>query len=518
MGILLKFILKSVRVVLEIVGFLSIVGASIASYYVLKSYHYPPNIIALKILKKMHIESETIAEALEPEPVRPPHLKFPDPSSDGWRGHGARNDRVLQPIAYQNKTRPIPSGWRGKTDTGSLTIPKYSNQVMVNNTKSFLRAIKAAKAGDEIILQPGIYKIKTRTINVLSPGTPEKPICVKAKQLGQVVLELNSLEGFLISAPFWSFENLDIKGTNPAHDYGEHAFHIVGQGRGFVLQNCRIHEFNAMIKANGGRDRLGKVTFPDNALIENNSFYNATIRRTSNPVTFIDVVGVDNWIVRGNFIADYAKGEGDTISYAAFIKGNASGSIFENNLVIGEYRHTGGVRVGLSFGGGGTGKQFARNKDITVEHSNGVMRNNVIMYCKDVGIYLNKADGTKIYHNLLYRTMGIDVRFPESTARIENNVLTGRIAERDGGQSVLKNNVVLKKGLFRSNDLSKWFEAPEVGNFALKDTSFLVDKATPETGVFEDICGNKRDGKPDIGPFEYREAQHCPLISPISEF
>ena len=132
---------------------------------------------------------------------------------------------------------------------------------------------------------------------------------MKARQLGQARIELNSAEGFLVSSPYWIFENLDIKGINPTHDYGEHAFHVVGNAKGFVLRNCRVHDFNSIIKANGTRGQDGKIHFPDNALIENNSFYNSTVRRTSNPVNAIDVVGADNWIINGNFIANFQKGK-----------------------------------------------------------------------------------------------------------------------------------------------------------------------------------------------------------------
>ena len=267
-----------------------------------------------------------------------------------------------------------------------------------------------------------------------------------------------------------------------------------------------------MIKGNGKTYGSGKKNYPDNALIENNSFYNIAVRRTSRPVTFIDVVGPDNWIIRGNFIADFQKGEGDTISYGAFVKGNASGTIFENNLVIGEYRHTGGVRVGLSLGGGGTGRPFFRDGKVRFEHTNGIIRNNVIMYCKDVGIYLNKAANTSVIHNLLYKTMGIDVRFPESTAIIKNNLLNGRISDRDGGTSTRSRNIILRNRLFRKPDSIRWFKNPDMADFTLKDGKLIIDKAVPARNLFEDICASPRIGRPDIGPFEYTHLTTFQLI------
>lgn len=340
---------------------------------------------------------------------------------------------------------------------------------MVQDASELITAIKTAEPGDMITLAPEVYKIKAYNIKIAWPGTSRMPIIIRAERLGQAVIELNSLDGFQVSAHFWIFENLILNGTNPSHDHGEHAFHIVGKAKGFVLRNCRVNEFNSMIKANGNRDKTGQHNFPDDTLIENNSFFNATIRKTSNPVVFIDVVGPDNWIVRGNFIADFSKEEGDTISFGAFVKGNASGTIFENNLVIGEYRNTRGVRVDLSLGGEGKGRQYFRDEKTDIEDISEIIRNNVIMLCKDVGIYLNKAADTYIFHNLLYNTLGIDVRFPQSYALIENNILSGRISDRDGGTSDRSTNLMMKNRLFQTADSARWFLDPDRADFTLKN-------------------------------------------------
>lgn len=509
---MIKRIIHIIWHALAVFGLVSLIVLFFTGIYVLKSYHYPPHILAQKALKKAGLGSTPIAAVFEPSPVRPEGLKLPDPVDPGWNGIGAQNHRTLAPVVYDETGRPFPRGWLGKTDITAHTIQNFKRKISVHNADELISAIKKAQPGDRITLSPGVYKIKAYNIEITRPGSSQLPINVRAERLGQAVVELNSLEGFLVSAPFWLFENITFKGTNPSHDQGEHAFHIIGKAKGFVLRNCRLHGFNAMIKANGTRDKEGQRYFPDDALIENNSFFNKTIRKTSNPVTFIDVVGPDNWIIRGNFISDFSKGQGDTISYAAFVKGNASGTIFENNLVIGEYRHTGGVRVGLSLGGGGTGKPYFRDGKTDVEHTGGMLRNNVIMHCKDVGIYLNKAADTRIRNNLLYNTIGIDVRFPESSAIIENNMLTGRISDRDGGTSKRSANIVLKNRLFRAPDSTLWFRDPDKADFTLQKGGHIIDSGIPSSDVFEDICENSRDGLLDIGPFEYHEKNICPLI------
>ena len=59
---------------------------------------------------------------------------------------------------------------------------------------------------------------------------------------------------------------------------------------------------------------------------------------------------------------------------------------------------------------------------------------------EEVGILLNKAWNSKIYNNTLINTVGIDVRFATSTADIRNNLITGRILDRNGALSTRNSN------------------------------------------------------------------------------
>jgi hypothetical protein len=504
---MLRKIVNIIRNLLAVIGLLALLVGTYGACRVAKSYHLPPRLLAMKALNKFGLEQSAVAEFVKPAPVRPKGLELPDLNDPDWRGHGARADRELSPVVYDAQGRPVPRAWL-KQGVPAQPAREAIRTITARDARELLAALKRAEPGDEIILAAGTYPIKSRNIEILRGGTAAQPIVVKARRLGDAVIELDSLEGFWVNAPYWTFENLEFKGVAKNHDYGEHAFHIVGGGNGFVLRNSRLHEFNSMIKGNGHRGGDGETHFPDNVLIENNHFYNSEIRRTSHPVTFIDVVGPDRWIVRGNLIADFCKGEGDRISYGAFLKGNSSEGVFENNLVIGEYRTTGGVRVGLSLGGGGSGAQFSRNGSNEVEHAGGVVRNNLVMYCSDVGLYLNKARDTKVFNNTFYRTMGLDVRFPASSAVIRNNLLSSRIKKRDGGVMVEDHNRVADV-----DDFGDWFQNPEAGDFGLKDGDDLVDKGIAVEAGSEDFCGRPRIGAPDLGAIEYGgEGAGCPPV------
>lgn len=106
----------------------------------------------------------------------------------------------------------------------------------------------------------------------------------------------------------------------------------------------------------------------------------------------------------------------------------------ERNLVACEIEFTGGARIGLSLGGGGTSPDtVCEGGSCAIEHSHGVIRNNLIYNCSDVGVYLNNAADSRVEHNLLARTNGLDARFTNTSVTIVNNIISTAIRSRDGG-------------------------------------------------------------------------------------
>jgi hypothetical protein len=425
--------------------------------------------------------------------------------------HFAHDDLARQIITYGETGKPLSSLASSAGDELAASgTPKRT--VAVATTKQLLDAIKASRAGDVIMVEPGEYLITQRSVSVTSAGEPNAPIVVRGRTRQGVLIRLNALEGFHVKAPFWRFENLTIEGVCANHDACEHAFHVVGNGRSVVIRDNSIKNFNAAIKVNGagaGNER----TYPDAGLIQNNSIFNTAARKTGNPVTPIDIVAADDWVVRGNLIADFIKGRGDRISYAAFIKGNSEQGLFERNLVICEMNVIGeGIRLGLSLGGGGTAKAACRAGDCSTEHSRGTIRNNIIMRCPhDVGIYLNRAAATEIYNNTMLRTLGIDVRFSTSNATIANNILSGRILNRDHGYNEqLRNLVSSMSPWFWEARPQDWFVDPDGGDLTLRSTRDVLGKGVGVVDGVVDFCGHDRpQNSTDLGAIEYSSAFSC---------
>lgn len=389
---------------------------------------------------------------------------------------------------------------------GIATGPAIAVDRPVSDVPGLVAAVGAADPGDAIVLASGTYRL-TGAINVLRAGTPAAPIVLRSAVPLGATIQVDTVIGLRLDAPDWRLQDLVFEGVCAVDSDCEHAMQILSDADRLVLRGNVLRDFNAPVKGNGEPSGPGgSYVFSDDVRIEDNVFYARRPRDTGNPVTFIDVVGGRRWIVRGNLIQDFRKLGGDQISYGAFLKGNSRDGVFERNLVVCSRAFTGGVRIGLSFGGGGTGAAFCEDGDCTTEHQNGILRNNLIANCSDVGIYLNRAAGTQVSHNTLYATSGIDVRFATSTASVRNNAFMGALRNRDGGTSTAAGNLA---GMSAAT-MQGWFANPADGDFRALAIGSLVDLGVTGTGVVDDWCGDDRDADPpDPGAIEYEGEADC---------
>ena len=369
---------------------------------------------------------------------------------------------------------------------------------MVANAEELRAAMADAAPGDVITLLPGTYLVRKQPLPARRPGSASQPIVVRAEQPGSVLIQVGTRVGVEVAAPYWRFENLALQGGCGRPGDCEHAFHVFGAGSHFVALNNTLTDFNAHFKINGLRG-----DFPDHGRIEANTIRNEAPRRTRSPVTPIDLVAASDWVVRGNLIADFVKLGGDGVSYGAFAKGAALRTLFERNAIVCEQRLQGlpGQRVGLSFGGGGTGPAYCRDGRCITEHEDGIMRNNLIASCSDVGIYVNSGARSRIVHNTLLDTAGIQVRFPTSSADVEGNLVDGVIRTRNDGQLRAADNLatpvaLLYAGMHRQRKL---FADPAQLDLRWDDAPPRREGAAPHG---PDLCGIARPARPAYGAFE----------------
>lgn len=368
---------------------------------------------------KLEWVSKPVFSVLRPLIERPVDGVTPDPNV------GPRPNR-LPTQRYDADGRPLSQAQDSKIDSIAANSTRL---IAVSTFDELNRAIASAQPGDVIELNPGVYVMK-RNMGTPVGGTPLQPITVRGARPGAAIIESGAIEGFHITQPYWIFEDLVIKGTCSVHDNCEHAFHVSGPAKGTVIRNNRLEDFNAHVKVNGHPPHK----WPDDGLIEHNSFRNNSPRRTQTPVTHIDIVGADRWRVTHNYIGNFIKRGSNGISYGVFMKGGGHDGVIDRNHIACTESDVSqnGVRVGASFGGGGTESEYCRDGQCITEFSGGVLSDNKIEHCNDYGVYVNKSNQISIVHNLILNTYGIDVRFPESSVILYDNKIQGKTRFRDG--------------------------------------------------------------------------------------
>ena len=131
------------------------------------------------------------------------------------------------------------------------------------------------------------------------------------------------------------------------------------------------------------------------------------------------------------------------------------------------------------------------------------MRANLVASCSDVGIHMNASARSSIVDNTLVDTGGIEVRFPESSATLDGNLVDGPIRERNGGTAHLGDNLItpiawLYAGRHPQRAL---FAAPQAFDFGWREAA---PRRTPGADHVRgpDLCGTARPAQPRYGAFE----------------
>lgn len=388
---------------------------------------------------------------------------------------------------------------------GLVALPSVvaARDLPVVNTTELETRIGAAAPGDTLILEDGTYDAPGFTC--AASGTAAQPITVRAKNPLGARIRFSGTEGFKVSGAHWHFEDLSVQGVCATDSACEHAFHVFGAAEGFVMRRNKVFDFNAQLKVNSAQNGSGAWLTPHRGLIEGNELYDSRARSTSNPTTKLNIDTGDDWIVHANYIHDFQKASGDGVSYGAFMKSGGNRGTFERNLVICSQLHSGGTRIGLSLGGGGTDPRycapaFSAGTPCSVEHTGGVLRNNVIINCSDVGIYLNRAANARVLFNTLIATSGVDFRFSTTTGEARGNLLAGVLRLRDGAAGTFMNNL----DNVAASTFAGFYQAPLQGDLRKRgDLAMLLGQGMPVAEVSDDYCGRSRSAPFDVGALQH---------------
>lgn len=430
--------------------------------------------------------------------------------------------------------------------------------VTVDNPTDLRQALAEAEPGDTINILPGYYFLPRTRLR--QSGRTDAPITVQPAIPETVSLWAGSDTLFEVSGAHWHFRHLDLQG----HSRADHAIRVRGPAHGLRVEDSRLQNFHGAIHAEGEGGE-----FADDVRILRNVFVNDTPRSSSRSIAALAVTGGENWLIRKNFFADIGVVPEATGRHAmaAFVAGGARGAVIDQNLVICEWRHAGGQRLGLSLGGTGTSRRAFDDRqggwcaEDCPEALDARLTNNVVYNCPDEpGIYLNRAESALVAHNTVYNAFGIQARYPETQVRVVNNLVSGTIWARDDAQVDARDNRTtgwfdsanylasikwrlalpapehwvifnpwadwvirslhgaavstldwladsrLGKGL---SPFERWLVDPAAGDFRLNADRVLMGEGA-EGLVAHDFCGEARRGPGDLGAFEYK-AGGCAL-------
>jgi hypothetical protein len=162
--------------------------------------------------------------------------------------------------------------------------------------------------------------------------------------------------------------------------------------------------------------------------------------------------------------------------------------------------------VGLSLGDGGTGHAYCRDGRCITEQERSAIVSNLIAYCSDDGIYLNRAAISEVSHNTLIDTGGIVARFGETSADVEGNVVDGPIRAVAGATIHPRDNVSthvwqLYLGWHPARSLFEDALALDLRWRGAPPRRRGVDASPP------DLCGTERPRQAAYGAFE--DVENC---------
>jgi hypothetical protein len=388
-----------------------------------------------------------------------------------------------------------------------LKAPCQARTVEVSNVSELVAACQKAEPNDTLVIAAGTYTITDRSRILISnrPG----PVMVKGAtgNPADVIIEGKGQDDASVqmifdldSSPRWTFEAFTTRNTY------YHGFKFDGSSTDCTLRNITMRDHGESgVK---GTSTPGATTHPDRLLIEECDIgFSSGGGGTRSVVEGVDGVGVKGWVVRHNRFMNIRKPDGG-VAFGIFTKGNSSDTVIENNRFENCF-------IGASFGGGGTGQPYFRDKDQTFEHRGGIIRNNAFVRCQDAAIYINKGQNSKIYNNSLFECgLTIQVRFSQSSAWVHNNLVKPALRSLDepvvrvrDGATLLANEANVLVG---DNDF-----AVAVGNDSQIDLHLHGGSAAIDAGVDvaadvpSDMDGQSRPfgARFDIGADEWTATQ-----------
>lgn len=368
------------------------------------------------------------------------------------------------------------------------------SSVVVSDVQTLVGALREAEPGQTILVKDGHYmmphyvQIAADNVTLRSAsGHRDRVILDGAKSRDGELLGITACSGVTIAD--LTIQNIKWNG-----------FKINSQTnvQKLTIYNCIIHNiWQRGIKGVKVPKENRDIIRPKQCRIQYCLFYNDRPKRLSddaadiakgNYIAGIDVMYATNWMICDNvFVGIQGKtfeGRG-----AVFIWHDSQDCVIERNIII-------DCDVGLQLG------NPYRDSETIYHCIRCIARNNFITRAPEAGIVTVYTKDCKVFNNTIHdpdSRMGRLIRmvFTNDDLFIANNLLGGPRMSNESKSEITFNNNLIK-------DLTDSFADPAHGNLHLTSGAIdAIDKGIALPEVVEDIDGEQRDTKIDIGADEF---------------
>jgi hypothetical protein len=367
--------------------------------------------------------------------------------------------------------------------------------------------VDTAVAGTTIRLADGVYALGGDSIWFHTPGVTFRSASGNA---AAVVLDNNYAGGSILEIAASNVTIAELTLQRAFH----HPIHVAPQSgsiTGTLIHGVRVidpGEQGIKINANGTlnadsgvvRCSLVRLTDTGRSFVRNGCYTGG-----------IDGHRARDWRVHDNTIEGFWCGSGLSEHAIHFWTGSRD-TVVERNVIRNNARG-----IGFGLGQGTAGRTYTDSPCPGVTnagHFRGVIRNNFVAVNDprvfatadgfDSGIGLEEACSVEVLHNSVFSTQApfssIEWRFPVTSGRIANNLVSHNLRPRDGAAPTVAGNVA-------GAPASLVVDLPVTGDLHLRSgATAAVDRGVllPAGLADEDIDREPRDATPDVGADELR--------------
>lgn len=382
---------------------------------------------------------------------------------------------------------PLLGAWSPGREVPPLPEPA-GRVVRVADAEALVQAVRGAEDGDTIMVADGEYKLPALLhldeVNGVTlrgeAADPSKVILLgkgwDSDDHNDDILRISRCRDTTVA--YLTFQDCRAYGVKVEGEHNPENTHIY---------HCRFRDIGTRaIKGSASHDcvvRGGSVRFCD---FENTRIPGADWLFEGDYISAIDMMALDGWTFSDNSFRNI-KGRNGGGRAAIFIWVRSTNVVVERNVIVDCDR-------GIAFGNPSASTATNEN-ELHVTES--ICRNNFITCGPDAGIELAWVDGVGITHNTIWRSegRGRGIRCIQNLSGtwLARNLVRGEIMLADGAMKV--DNVV--------GELDGYFVDPENGDLRLTvDATDAIDSTETMKAVTDDILGNPRGDRPDVGAHE----------------